>query len=383
MTATTRRLLLLLALACLLAATLVGGCKDASSSRGVSASLTGTSPRQPGGMRLLVTEMHGAFSVLLSVAPDRPDDRRTLLRIDHAPNYAPRASTSPAGEAVAYTVLPSGARSPDTEAVLWLVDLQERTPRRLAERLDLRIAPVWSPDGARVVIQRLTYGGPNGVEIALAEVDVRSAVSTDLARVTGPERLFPAGYAPDGSRFYYLRYSKGGAFLHSVELRSRAGRQIARVGDGAVRDIHVAPDGSSAVMLALEGMPGTYHAVGVDLQSGDVTPLLPAVSRTEDVGVAWKPVSPPVAAVGVVDLGTSPGAVVLADGTRVARAGAGFDVPVSWSPDGRMLYVRAFRGPSADDPGPEQPVVIDAEGVRRPITGAAPLEFVGWSDHGS
>lgn len=383
MTPRSRRAPSLLVLLLLIAGVMAAGCSRSKPGSGVTASLTGTSPRPTTGTRLILTEFHGAFSVLLSVSPERPEDRRTLLRIDHAPNYAPHAAISPSGEAVAYTMLPAGSRSPDTEAVLWHVGLQERTPRRLAERLDLRITPVWSPDSSRVVVQRAGYSSTTGTELTLQAVDTRSGVIADLARATGTQRLFPAGFSPDGGWFYYMRYSKAGAFLEAVDLRSRASRQIARVGDGAVRDIRIAPDGSGALMLALEGEPGTYHAVGVNLGSGDVNPLLPGVRRAEDVGVAWKPASPPVATVGMLGAADSSGAVLLSDGSRDVRNNAGFDVPVSWSPDGRLLFVRSFSGSSADDPGPERPAVIDAEGVRRPVTGTAPLEFVGWSDHGS
>jgi hypothetical protein len=69
------------------------------------------------------------------------------------------------------------------------------------------------------------------------------------------------------------------------------------------------------------------------------------------------------------------------EGAALVTDARGFDVPVAWSPDGRTLYARSFTGSSADDPGSEQPVLIDTEGARRPLTGDGPVEYVGWATH--
>ena len=345
--------------------------------------------------RLVISELRGAETILLSVSPANPEDRRPVARIEHAPNWAPRAAIAPGGDLIAYTVLPAGARSPDTEGTLWVVALQAREPRRLTMRIDARVAPVWAPDGSRVVYQRAIPGGPASLTLLLEEVNVRDGKAQELAQVALPARLFPIGYAPEGEGFYYVRFAREGAYLHEVDTRSRAVRQVTRLGDGAARDFKLSPYGSALLYLALDGASARYRAFRADMRTGDTRPLLEGLLRSEDVGVAWRPGTPASPAVGMITVpgaqGTGPGTrgtsggettarVALDEGggvTVTERAG-GFDVPVAWSPDGRYLALRAFSGAGADDPGREQPVLLDREGVRTPLRGTGTVELVGW-----
>jgi dipeptidyl aminopeptidase/acylaminoacyl peptidase len=352
-----------------------------ATARAAASRATTTAPPTPTAARgrFVVSEFRGSETLLLSVSALNPTDRRPLARIEHAPNWAPRAAIAPGGDLVAYTVLPPGSRSPDSEGTLWAVALKGREPRRLAARVDLRVTPLWAPDGTRVVYQRAIAGGTEGAVTALEEVDVRDGKAQELATAP-PSRLLPVGYAPDAARFYYVRFERDGAYLHEVDTRSRAARRVARLADGAARDFRLSPDGSVVLYLALSGSPARYRAMTMNIGTGDVRPVLPGVSRSEDVGVAWRPGTPAAATVGMVGGGGEATGRVLVEGeaTPVLETARGFDVPVAWSPDGRMLLVRSFSGTSADNPGAEQPVLVDSEGGRKPVTGEGRWEFVGW-----
>jgi hypothetical protein len=252
----------------------------------------------------------------------------------------------------------------------------------VAVRVDVRVTPVWSPDGTRVVYQR-AVPTPSGVTAALEEVDVRDGKAQELAH-TPPGPLYPAGYAPDARRFYYTVFQRDGAMLREIDTVSRAVRDVARLGDGAARDFKVAPDGSALLYLTLTGSPPRYQARVVDLGTGAVREVLPQLSRSEDVGVAWRPGGQLSPGVGfIAEGGTNTGKVVTEPGTApFSVTTQGFDVPVSWSPDGRLLLARSFSGKTADDPGREQPVMIDSEGTRRPLSGSGPVELVGWVTDG-
>lgn len=337
--------------------------------------------RAAGSDRLLVSESNGGETAVVSVSAANPADRRRLLRIEHAPNWAPRISVAPGGSLVAYTMLAAGAASPDTDGVLWMVDLAARQPRRLGARVDLRVAPLWAPDGSHLVYQRALTGGADGAVTVLDEVDVRDGKAQELAQAK-PGRIFPVGYAPDSARFWYVRFERDGAYLHELNTRTRAARQVARLCDGAARDFKLAPAGDSLLYLAATGSPSRYRAMQVDLRGGGVQPLLPDVGRSEDVGIAWRDGAPARASLGYLPAdGAHGGRVVLSGGRTVQERAQGFDVPVDWSADGRFLVVRAFSGATADNPGREQLALVDIEGVRVTLAGEGKLEFIGWVEH--
>jgi dipeptidyl aminopeptidase/acylaminoacyl peptidase len=349
----------------------------------VAGTVTAAPARAVAPGRFIVSEFHGSETLLFSVSPADLADRRPLVRIEHAANWSPRAAVAPGGDLVAYTVLPAGARSPDTEGTLWVVGLSAREPRRVAARVDVRITPVWSPDGTRVVYQRAVPVPGAGIITSLEEVDVRNGKAQELAH-TPPGPLFPAGYAPDARRFYYVVFGREGTMLREIDTTSRAVRDVARLGDGAARDFKLSPDGSFLLYLALEGVPARYHARVADLRTGVVRAVLPQLARSEDVGVAWRPDGRPTPGVGFITAGgAATGQVVTeASAAPFSVTTQGFDVPVAWSSDGRLLLARSFSGRTADDPGREQPVLIDAEGMRRPLSGGGPLELVGWVSDG-
>lgn len=340
--------------------------------------------RAAGAGRFVVSELHGTETLLISVSAANLSDRRPLVRIEHAENWAPRASVAPGGDLVAYTVMPSGARSPDVEGTVWVVGLSAKEPRRVAARVDARVTPVWSPDSTRVVYQRAIPAPSGGAITVLEEVDVRDGKAQELAR-TPPGPLFPAGYGADPRLFYHVRFQREGAYLIETNTASRAVREVARLGDGAARDFKIAPDGSALLYLALEGTPPHYRARVAEFATGQVRDVLPQRSRSEDVGVAWRRGQPSVPSVGSILQGTGAAGQVAIEAAPAPfiETAQGFDAPVAWSPDGRLLLVRSFSGKTADDPGKEQPALVDAEGARKPLTGNGPIEIVGWVTDGS
>ncbi len=344
----------------------------------------GTGPAGTGTGRpsALLSEFHGTYTLLLLATGDGLADRHRLTRLDHAPNWAPRLAVSPDGSSVAYTLLPAQARAPETEAELWVLPLRGGGARRIAVGVDLRTTPIWSPDGARVVTLRPVQEAGGASSMVVDEIAVPGGTRRDLARGAGGEHLFPVGYTPDGRTFYLVRFARDATVIEAVDTGSGAGRAVARLAPGVVRDVRLAPDGARLLLLALEGAPARYRARVIDLATGAVHDALEGVTREEDVGVAWRPGGAGTVTVGSVTL--SGGRVVLVDGQErtVTAREPGFDVPVAWSPDGRFLALRAFSGADTEHPGVEQPVLVDVEGRRQPVRGAGPIEFIGWLANG-
>ncbi len=56
----------------------------------------------------------------------------------------------------------------------------------------------------------------------------------------------------------------------------------------------------------------------------------------------------------------------------------GFDVPHSWSPDGKYLAVRSFSGTSVANPGSSQLVMVSRASGSRFVVASGELEVIAW-----
>jgi hypothetical protein len=298
----------------------------------------------------------------------RPSERTKIHTIAHAREFGIVAATSPDGGAFAYTVLPPDtlAPAPDTPAELWLAALDGGDPLRLAGGFDLRVRPVWTPDGGSVVLRRSTSRGA----YELVTVDVTTAAESVLAR--SQSALFPAGFAPDSSALYYTSIDNAGSELHRVEVATLTAATVTRLSGGLTRDWALSPDGSKLAFLSLLPQGENRFASRVevlDLATGAVTP---SSSDSDEFGPAWTPS-------GDLALGRlERGAGVLVVGGAAIGLPDGFDVPLSASRSGSSIAVRSFTGASLTTPGLASLMTLGPDGKRRTIANGE-VTFIGWT----
>lgn len=327
--------------------------------------------------------------------PDDPDNRTALAAVDHAEGYGIFAALSPDGARIAYTVLPPGERHPsaDAPAELWVMDIDGGNARLLASAVDLLVTPVWSADGTSLAVRRSTSveNAPGSFE--LLHVDLAGQVSTLLSASAG---LFPIGFTPDGASLYYAQVSSQGTDLGRVPLAGGKGTLIAHLSDDITRDWHLSADGTRLAYLAFHDDGTGFSARVLDLSGdpsgepddggGTSVGALAALNRrdtyaADEFNPIWHPNGRDLTMGRIDRAGPSP-AVNLgaADGKLRALAvpGGGFDVPLSWSADGRYLAVRSFEGSSAVDPGPSYVVVVGSQGSRHQLSSSSDLTVIGW-----
>jgi hypothetical protein len=98
-------------------------------------------------------------------------------------------------------------------------------------------------------------------------------------------------------------------------------------------------------------------------EGGDLT-----IGRLDSAGVDGAPARLSVDGAPMPDASRLPGPVER----------GGFDVPLSWSPDGRYLAVRSFEGSSVSDPGPSRVVVVGTGGERHELSPLSDVVVAGW-----
>ncbi len=132
---------------------------------------------EPSTYDLLYRQFGETSDTVWRVAPASLSDSQQIAVIDHAPGFGIKPSLSPAGSAIAYTVMPEGASNPDFEAQAFLLSFG-REPALIAQGIDLRGRPLWSPDGEFVVLRRNTPS-----EIILIRVNLASGEESVVVEV--------------------------------------------------------------------------------------------------------------------------------------------------------------------------------------------------------
>jgi hypothetical protein len=155
--------------------------------------------------------------------------------------------------------------------------------------------------------------------------------------------------------------------------------------DQTAHDYSLSPDSSRVVFLVPSLVEGefVFRTHIAEIETEQVSPLsaqgLPAGQHLRPL---WHPDGGEVS-VGRLPDGSNPGRVALVplDGGEVTflpPPDKGFDLPLSWSPDGKFLAVKSFPGESLANSGPERLVFIAQGGQRLPAPEGAETQPVGW-----
>ncbi len=155
--------------------------------------------------------------------------------------------------------------------------------------------------------------------------------------------------------------------------------------DQTALDYSLSPDSSRVVFLVPSLVEGkfVFRTHIADIKTEQVSPLsaegLPGGRHLHPL---WHPDGDKVS-VGQLPAGPNPGRVALVplDGGKVTSLtppDKGFDVPLSWSPDGKFLAVKSFPGDSLVNSGPERLVFLAQGGRRLPAPKGAETRPVGW-----
>ncbi len=320
---------------------------------------------------------------LWAADPDDPARRIELGQVEHAYGYGITPSLSPDGARIAYAVLPPEQEGLETNAELWLLEVAGGERRKLAEGIDGAVTPVWSPDSGAVAVRRGEWR-EDTTNTELFRVDV-SGGETKLAEAYDHD-LHPIDFSPDGAWLYYASVSLD---TDLVRVAASGGRSVplARL-DPLAREWRLSPDGQHLAYLApgpVEGI-AAYEVQVLDLATGAVaTPL--AGRRVSQFAPVWEPAGG--LTVGWTDMSTmntaplrltADGAVANAPAAPLpGRAGSsGMDAPISWSPDGVHLAIRAFESGDPVAGGPSRVVVLSTDGRRLELSRSADVVIAGW-----
>ncbi|MSQ61026.1 MAG: hypothetical protein EXR43_00325 [Dehalococcoidia bacterium] len=318
---------------------------------------------------------------ILHLAPlDAPGRSSVFATIKHAQGWGIIGALSPDGRWLAYAVLPVGARNPQKEAEAHLLSLTGDGDRRVAQGVDLQVAPVWSADSARVAFgQGVAPEGASGTfTVLIARTEGGDARA--FGAVTAALAARPVAFSRAGDAIYLAVTTAEGTRLDALTALGQS--TIAPLSTNIARDFALSPDGLR--LAYVEVPPGALPQVRVLSLTGDLRASEAVAASSAPVGPtlgpAWTPQGQLTFSVGV------PGGQTLALRSGDLRAAAadslasapanGFDIPLAWSPDGTGLAARAITGDLGAVQGAR--LAILARGNTRLVFGNADSKFLGW-----
>ncbi|MGD9934678.1 MAG: hypothetical protein AB7T37_13315 [Dehalococcoidia bacterium] len=304
----------------------------------------------------------GTFDTIVAVNPDDPGTVREAATVPHLPGYTSFGAVSPAGDAIALVVADAGSQA-NPVASLYRADLSTGAVTLLAPDIDYLQQPVWTPDGAAVLVARSDGRDSPSVRVSILRAAVSGATVEELLSLDAVAAAYPVGFDAEGSPLV-VSIGAQGSVLH------RPGRADVVLSSHITRDWRISPGGAQLAFIEADLTQGLRYRLSVVslVDSGGVASAqsLPAASTRQQLGVAW----PPTGASPITAEEPLAGQVRAASGPS-----AGFDVPLGFSPDGAHIVVEAWTGTSFDSPGLGR-LEITGTGGRLPLASAN--RFAGW-----
>jgi Tol biopolymer transport system component len=265
---------------------------------------------------------------------------RRLTDVGYNPSWSPDGGRL-AFSTESVTQYPSAR---ETDAALWVVDVDNGATTRLLDELDVA-QPSWSPHGYRIAFWGLP---PNTGQRDLWTV---AADGSGVVRVTEDADLdWSPSWSPDGRFLYFSSDRAGSLNLWRVALDERTGEVLS-----APEAVTTPSRWSGQAALAADGVTLVYAAldrranaesVALDPEGPEVVGRPEAVTRGT-VEYAYAAPSPDGSRLGLTTTGRREDLYVLELADRELRRltdDPSKDRGVAWSPDGRHLSVYSDRG---------------------------------------
>ncbi len=398
---------------------------------------TPTPPPEPSAFRFVYREPGQDADVIWRVNPADPSQREQLARVNHPPGRGISATLSADGKSMLYTLMPPGALDPTGQADAYTLVFATGKTEQIAQRVDLRTRPLPSPDG-----QLVYFRGNDRQDVLIIQIDLSRPKEDperdkEIIRVNQATfvSLLPIGFSKEdvqnvGNEKMYLIQVRGGtqggtsvASYVPVSLAAISATAtalappppeapppeppppeepppepppsptqpppattfIVQISDQNARDCRLSPDAKKVACVApalVEGQILTQTVIA-DLVRKSTAPLpgeglggsgqlRPAWHPDGDkVSVGQLPSGPTGASVAIVQLGGG-------QPTLLTPPPRGFDVPLSWAPDGRFLAVTSYEGDSVANPGLPRLVFLSPGGQRVIAAEGVEADPLGW-----
>lgn len=277
----------------------------------------------------LVGARAGEFDDTILVAPaDDPTNWTEIAKVEHLSGYSPTGAVSPDGRSVALVVADAGTPAHPAASLL-VVELESGAVTRVATGVDELQTVAWAPSGEVVFTRNLSPESAR-TAVTFSAVDPATLAERELGRVEDVLGAYTVGFDPEGRLVAVAIDNRGSTVLRDFAEVQSISAQI-------TRDWRLSPDGAQLAFIESDVTYGLRYEARLVSLDGGLSAAQAPVGGTQALGVAWSPAG--------VTFGREP-AVVAANDPSAQQVAGGFDVPLSYSPDGAFLAVEHWDGAS-------------------------------------
>jgi hypothetical protein len=319
----------------------------------------------PSGLYAIAVTDQGDHDDVIAARADDPAAISQVAQVPHLFGFTSNGAVSPDGQTLALVTVDGGTPARPVAALL-LLDLESGDLTRRVENIDPLQKPLWSPTGDAVYVTRPSATDQQVIDVTVLRAPVGGGSATAALVAKSVLGAYAVGFDANGA-------------LLTVAIDNGGSRLIVGQGGGfplsafITRDWQVSPDGSQIAFIESDTSDGLrYRERVVTLDgsgAGAVTAAQVAAPGGQQLGAAWRPGS------AEPTFGEEPATATPSGGAAVAQSVTGFDIPLSYSPDGVYLALEAWDGASFDAPGNAR-LTIEGPGGRAQLQAA---RFYGWA----
>jgi TolB protein len=247
---------------------------------------------------------------------------------------------------------------------LWVMDWNGSNPKQLTKHGSIALAPVWAPDGNRMIFTSFLRGAPGLYELIPQEGYLRQLWSQGGVNSS-------ASYSPDGGQIAFASSADGNTDIYTMSTEGGTPRRLTTA-RGIDTQPAWAPNGRQIAFTSARA--GTPQIFLMDSDGSNVRQLTFEGNFHDEA--TWSPDGTRIACTTRESRTFQLATIDAVTAARQVLPGPGNNESPVFSPDGSML---AF---SSDRTGKPQIFITDADGVPHQLTTEGKNHSPSWTSSG-
>jgi len=312
---------------------------------------------------LVYSVFHDQFDEIYLSSPGKPNQPQLLAQIGRMTSHSIRPANGVFKNKIAYIAIPTKSKKLTEIGTLWTLDLTTGQRTSLATDADPTNPPKWLDGGETLLYKRVKVNQQELITINLKSRIKEIIFSENFGQPPYKANfggIYPVGQDEDNN-ILFARLTSNGTDVLAVSRTSGETTDLFHASNEFARDFSLSPSKTqlSYLIAVAKFEQLNYQTAIYDLSNQNL--LIYTSDSHEQFSPQWIPNTDQLS-IGQINAESQSGAIVLLSKTSAETLpppSRGFDVPISWSADGRYLSIKNYSGISGLQPGTSSLLIID------------------------